>query len=81
MFRLHATSNKQQATWQPHKPHKTIQLIKKHEKNNQSTWVPHVFTLIRKEKLTLQKQQLPWRRLYRGGKPPEDGCMKPKHVV
>jgi hypothetical protein len=28
-----------------------------------------------------QKQQLPWRRLYRGGKPPEDGCMKPKHVV
>jgi hypothetical protein len=41
----------------------------------------HVFTLIRKDKLALQKQQLPWRRLYRGGKPPEDGCMKPKHVV
>jgi hypothetical protein len=38
-------------------------------------------TLIRKEKLALQKQQLPWRRLYRGGKPPEDGFMKPKHVV
>jgi hypothetical protein len=53
----------------------------RYEKNNQSTWVPHVFTLIRKEKLALQKQQLPWRRLYRGGKPPEDGCMKPKHVV
>jgi hypothetical protein len=48
---------------------------------HQSTWVPHVFTLIRKEELALQKQQLPWRRLYRGGKPPEDGCMKPKHVV
>jgi hypothetical protein len=29
----------------------------------------------------LQKQQLPWRRLYRGGKPPEEGFMKPKHVV
>jgi hypothetical protein len=41
----------------------------------------HVFTLIRKEKLALQKQQLPWRRMYRGEKPPEDGCMKPKHVV
>jgi hypothetical protein len=26
-------------------------------------------------------EKLPWRRLYRGGKPPEDGCMKPKHVV
>jgi hypothetical protein len=47
----------------------------RYEKINQSTWVPHVFTLIRKEKLALQKQQLPWR------KPPEDGCMKPKHVV
>jgi hypothetical protein len=34
-----------------------------------------------KRELALQKQQLPWRRLYRGGKPPEDGCMKPKHVV
>jgi hypothetical protein len=40
-----------------------------------------LFTLSRKEKLALQKQQLPWRSLYRGGKPPEDGCMKPKHVV
>jgi hypothetical protein len=33
------------------------------------------------EKLALQKQQIPWRSLYRGGKPLEDGCMKPKHVV
>jgi hypothetical protein len=24
---------KKQATWQPHKPHKTIQLIKKHMRN------------------------------------------------
>jgi hypothetical protein len=34
--------------------------------------VVFLLTLIRKEKLALQKQQLPWRRLYRGGKPPED---------
>jgi hypothetical protein len=45
-----------------------MQLYYRYEKNNQSTWVPHVFTLIRKEKLALQKQQLPWRRLYRGEK-------------
>jgi hypothetical protein len=36
---------------------------------------------LRSINMALQKQQLPWRKLYRGGKPPEDGCMKPKHVV
>jgi hypothetical protein len=34
-----------------------------------------------KIQLALQKQQLPWRRTVEGKQPPEDGCMKPKHVV
>jgi hypothetical protein len=43
----------------------------------------HILTPPGKKKsiVELLWQQLPWRRLYRGGKPPEDGCMKPKHVV
>jgi hypothetical protein len=41
-----------QATWQPHKPHKTTQLIKKHMRK---TTKAHVFTLIRKGKIGITK--------------------------
>jgi hypothetical protein len=40
------------ATWQPHKPHKTTQLIKKHIRK---TTKAHVFTLIRKREIGITK--------------------------
>jgi hypothetical protein len=42
-------NNTAQATWQLHKPHKNNTAHQKtYEKNNKSTWVPHVFTVIGK---------------------------------
>jgi hypothetical protein len=50
-------------------------------KNNKSTWVPHVFTVIRKENWHYKSSSFRGEELYRGETTPEDGCMKPKHVV
>jgi hypothetical protein len=72
------TYNTIQATWQPHKPHKTTQLIKKHMRK---TTKAHVFIVIKKENWHYKSSSFRGEELYRGGKPPEDGCMKLKHVV
>jgi hypothetical protein len=42
------------------------QLIKKHEKNNKSTWVPHVFAVIRKENWHYKSSSFRGEELYRG---------------
>jgi hypothetical protein len=68
---------------QPHKPHKNNTAHQKtYEKNNQSTWVPHVSPQAEKRNWHYKSSSFRGEDGIEGKKKtPEDGCMKPKHVV